>query len=147
MGIEPYLVASSLEAVLAQRLVRLICPNCKQEFVPPDWDAVIAEFGENVPPAIYCGKGCRQCQHTGYRGRTGIFEMMTIDETIRSLILENASGDRIRQAAINQGMNSLRQDGWRLILEGRTTVEEVLRVTKDERINGNGSAPDNGGGQ
>jgi general secretion pathway protein E len=132
MGIEPYLVASSLEMVLAQRLVRLICSNCKEELPREEMDKLRAEFGNDVPPAVYKGRGCRQCQNTGYRGRQGLFEMMPVTEDVRTLILERASSGTIRKVAIRQGMNSLRGDGWRLIKEGRTTVEEVIRMTKDE---------------
>jgi len=139
MGIEPYLVASSLEAVLAQRLVRLICPNCKEEFVPPDRRALQREFGPDVPDLLCRGRGCRDCLGTGYRGRTGVFELMPITEGIGRLILDRASGGQIRKLAMQQGMKGLRQDGWRHVLEGRTTIEEVLRVTRDERYDGDGS--------
>ena len=148
MGIEPYLVASSLEAVLAQRLVRLICKNCKETLGPEDVAALRAQFGDEAPPVLYWGRGCRECQDTGYRGRTGIFETMLVTPDIRAMILERTSAGEIRKVAANQGMMSLREDGWRLVRSGRTTVEEVLRVTKDERLGGNGNgaedAPANG---
>ena len=140
MGIEPYLVASSLEAVLAQRLVRLICPHCKEAFAREDLTALRAEFGVNVPEVLYRGRGCRECQGTGYRGRTGIFETMQVTPTVRGMILERESGGAIRKVAAQQGMKSLREDGWRLVQDGRTTLEEVLRVTKDERAGTNGDA-------
>jgi len=140
MGIEPYLVASSLEMVLAQRLVRLICSHCKEAFEPEDADALRAEFGDDVPKTLYRGRGCRACQNSGYHGRTGIFEMMTINETIRAMILEHSSAGEIRREAAKQGMKDLREDGWRLVRGGMTTLAEVLRVTKDERFNGNGDA-------
>ncbi len=140
MGIEPYLVASSLEAVMAQRLVRLICTQCKESFAPPDKDALRAEFGDDAPEVLYRGAGCRQCQGTGYRGRTGIFETMLVTEGIRAMILERASVGEVRRLAAKQGMRSLREDGWRLLRTGRTTLEEILRVTKDERFNGNGES-------
>jgi len=136
MGIEPYLVASSLEAVLAQRLVRLVCPDCRQACPPADVDTLRREFGASIPDSLYRGRGCRQCQGTGYRGRTGIFELMPVTEGIRALILERASAGEMRKLAAKQGMKSLRDDGWRHVLQERTTVEEVLRVTKDERLNG-----------
>ncbi|MDB5172419.1 MAG: xpsE 3 [Phycisphaerales bacterium] len=132
MGIEPYLVASSLEMVLAQRLVRLICPHCKEELPRVEIEKLRTEFGNDVPPVVYKGRGCRQCQNTGYRGRQGLFEMMPVTEEVRTLILERASSGTVRKVAVRQGMNSLRGDGWRLIKEGRTTVEEVIRMTKDE---------------
>lgn len=137
MGIEPYLVASSVEMVVAQRLVRLICPNCKELSKPSsqELDAMQAEYGaDRVPDALYRGRGCRNCQNTGYRGRQGVFELMPVTEEIRSLIMERVSAGQIRKVATRQGMDSLRGDGWRLVREGRTTVEEVLRVTKDETI-------------
>jgi general secretion pathway protein E len=144
MGIEPYLVASSLETVLAQRLVRLICPDCREEFVLADGHALGQEFDQHRPAVLYRGRGCRRCQGTGYQGRRGIFEVMTVTESLRALILERASAGELRRAAMGQGMKNLREDGWRLVNEGKTTIEEVLRATKDERANGNGSASGNG---
>ncbi|MCX5682635.1 MAG: GspE/PulE family protein [Planctomycetota bacterium] len=138
MGIEPFLVASSLEAVLAQRLVRLICENCKETLPAEDAAALKAQFGDEAPPVLYWGRGCRECQGTGYRGRSGIFETMLVSAAVRGLIVERVSGAEIRKTATREGMRSLREDGWRLIRTGRTTVEEVLRVTKDERLGGNG---------
>jgi type II secretory ATPase GspE/PulE/Tfp pilus assembly ATPase PilB-like protein len=138
MGIEPYLVASSLEMVGAQRLVRLICQNCKEPSPPSEanLEALRHEYGERavVPEIMYRGRGCRQCAGTGYRGRQGVFEFMPVTEEIRQLILERASAGQIRKVATKQGMESLRGDGWRLVREGRTTIEEVLRVTKDENL-------------
>jgi general secretion pathway protein E/type IV pilus assembly protein PilB len=136
MGIEPYLVASSLEMVLAQRLVRLICPACRQPYPVPDAAALRAEMGGEIPERLYHGPGCRQCQGTGYHGRAGIFELMAVTERIRTMILDRTSATEIRREAARQGMRSLREDGWRLVRDGRTTVEEVLRATKDERYNG-----------
>ncbi len=138
MRIEPYLVASSLEAVIAQRLVRLICPDCKEEYSPKDIKTLRVAFGSNLPDVLYRGQGCRKCQGTGYWGRTGIFELMIVTENIRSLILEGGSAHKIRNLAMEHGMKSLRDDGCRYLLQGLTTVEEILRITKDERLNGNG---------
>jgi len=132
MGIEPYLVASSLEMVVAQRLVRLICQQCKAEEPREEIEKLRPEFGDDVPEALYRGRGCRNCQGTGYRGRQGVFELMPITDEIRALILDRSSSRVIRKLAISQGLKSLREDGWRLIGEGKTTVEEVLRLTKDE---------------
>ena len=134
MGIEPYLVASTLEMVVAQRLVRLICQKCKAPDTDLDIHALREEYGSAVPDVLYRGRGCRECQGSGYRGRQGVFELMPITEEIRSLILERTSSGRIRKTALEQGMNSLRGDGWRLVGEGRTTIEEVIRVTKNESI-------------
>jgi general secretion pathway protein E/type IV pilus assembly protein PilB len=134
MGVEPYLVASSLEMVAAQRLVRLICKECKEPAPPEEAEKLRAVFGDEVPKTIYRGKGCRNCQGAGYRGRQALFEMMPISDEIRRLILERASSREIRKMAIQQDMKSLREDGWRMIREGRTTPEEVLRMTKDEEL-------------
>ena len=138
MGIEPYLVASSLEAVLAQRLVRLICRACRRELPAAELENARREYGLSRLEPLYCGQGCRECLGTGYWGRTGVFEFMPITEDVRGLILERASSGVIRREAQGHGMKSLREDGWRLVLEGRTTIAEVIRVTKDERFNGNG---------
>jgi len=132
MGIEPYLVASSLEVVVAQRLVRVICKECKQEVPESENKLIREEFGALVPPVLYKGVGCRNCQGTGYRGRQGIFEMMAISNELRSMILERVPSHHLRQVAIKEGMISLRTDGWRIVRDGRTTVDEVIRNTKDE---------------
>ncbi len=136
MEVEPFLVASTLEMVAAQRLVRLICPRCKAEEPQEEVDRLRSEFGHVVPDVLYRGRGCRNCQGTGYRGRQGLFEMMPISDDIRALIVDRASSRDIRKVAIRQGMRSLREDGWRLIGEGRTTPEEVLRMTKNEELTG-----------
>jgi general secretion pathway protein E/type IV pilus assembly protein PilB len=132
MGIEPYLVASSLEAVLAQRLVRVICPDCKEQLSTSELTPIRRRFGDQLPGSLYRGRGCRQCQGTGYRGRIGIFEMMVVTNDIRSMILENASSPELRKVAVKQGMRTLRDDGFRHLCDGRTTIEEILRVTKDD---------------
>ncbi len=134
MGVEPYLVASSLEMVAAQRLVRLICPKCKTEMSKSETQKLRNQYGTEVPDVLYRGTGCRNCQNTGYRGRQGVFEMMPISDDIRALILERASSRVIRRVALQEGMTSLREDGWRLVREGKTTAEEVVRMTKDEEI-------------
>ncbi|HEV8608223.1 MAG TPA: ATPase, T2SS/T4P/T4SS family [Tepidisphaeraceae bacterium] len=134
MGLEPYLVASSLEVVVAQRLVRLICKECKEQAPQADVDLLRSEFHDLVPQKLYRGRGCRNCQNTGYRGRTGIFELMLCNDEIRSLVLERAPSHEIRKVAIKDGMRNLREDGWRLVAEGRTTIEEVFRNTKDEAM-------------
>jgi general secretion pathway protein E/type IV pilus assembly protein PilB len=132
MGVEPYLVASSLEVVVAQRLVRLICKQCKQEMPESDVRPLRDEFGDLVPDVLYRGAGCRNCQGTGYRGRQGVFEIMGISDEIRSLILHRAPAHELRKIAVTQGMRSLRDDGWRLVREGKTTVHEIMQNTKDE---------------
>ncbi|MCC6239301.1 MAG: type II/IV secretion system protein [Phycisphaerales bacterium] len=133
MGVEPYLVSSSLEVVLAQRLVRLICPQCKREMARREADKLRATFGELVPEHLYEGAGCRACQNTGFYGRQGVFEMMEVTDEIRALILAGAPSHELRKVASRQGMRSLRDDGWRIVREGRTTVDEVIRNTKDEQ--------------
>jgi type II secretion system protein E len=134
MGVEPYLVASSLEGVLAQRLVRLICPKCREEFEAPVKQTIRLEPGREMPKKSWRGRGCRDCQNTGYRGRMCICELMSVTEEVRAAILTRASAGEIRKIAQKQGMRSLRTDGWRLIEEGRTTVEEVMRATKEEGV-------------
>ena len=141
MGVEPYLVASSLEAVLAQRLVRVICPECRGEYAVDPASVEAEVLPDGAPPVLYRGKGCRACQGSGYMGRTGCFEMMGLTEQIGEAILTQKSTGQIRQMAIAQGMRTLRNDGWRHVLAGRTTVDEVLRVSKDERGNGAPAAP------
>jgi len=132
MGVEPYLVASSLEAVIAQRLVRVICTECKEELSASETEPLRRRYGDKLPEKLYKGRGCRRCQNTGYRGRMGIFELMVVTDDIRSLIIQNASPRDLREASAKQGMTSLRDDGFRHLFEGRTTVEEVFRVTKDD---------------
>ncbi|MHC4495574.1 MAG: GspE/PulE family protein [Planctomycetota bacterium] len=132
MGVEPYLVASSLEAVIAQRLVRVICTECREKLPASEIEPLRRRFGDKLPNTLYKGKGCQRCQGTGYRGRIGIFEMMVVTDEVRSLIIENASPRDLRQVSAKQGMTSLRDDGFRHLFEGRTTVDEVFRVTKDE---------------
>ena len=134
MGIEPYLVSSSVELIMAQRLVRLICPKCKEEVPDSETDALRAMYEDEMPEVLHRGHGCRNCQGTGYRGRQGVFEIMPITDEIRNLVVERSAVNHIRKVAMDQGMNSLRSDGWRLIREGRTTVDEVMRNTKDETI-------------
>lgn len=132
MGVEPYLVSSSLEVVVAQRLVRLICPKCKTEVSPEEYAKKKALFGDRVPAKLYHGTGCRNCSGTGYRGRQGVFEMMSVNDEMRSLIINSAASHEIRKSAVKDGMRSLREDGWRLIQAGVTTIDEVMQNTKDE---------------
>ncbi len=134
MGVEPYLVASSLEAVLAQRLVRVLCPHCKQADHSATAAAFKAKLGIPADKTIYKSVGCRECRNTGFFGRHAIFEWMDTDEEIRQLILKSASTDQIRAAARNAGMRTLAEDGWRLVAAGVTTVEEVLSVTTAKEV-------------
>jgi general secretion pathway protein E len=132
MGVEGYLVASVLEGVLAQRLVRRICPVCRVPDTPSKAD--LDALGIEAPPGtvLFRGKGCDECRGTGYRGRSGIYELFIIDEDARSLILRHASTRDIRQHAIQRGMVTLRVDGYKRACEGVTTVEEILRVTQED---------------
>jgi general secretion pathway protein E len=143
MGVEDYLLASSLLGVLAQRLVRRICRNCKRPAAPmsPEELARLAQAGRAnggaaVPAeageiALQEGEGCEICSHTGYQGREGIYELLTVDEPIRQLILKHASADVIRERAMADGMRTLREDAWLKVRDGRTTVGELIRVTRD----------------
>jgi type II secretion system protein E len=136
MGVERYLFASSLEAVLAQRLVRLLCPHCKAEDHSPAAQAIKEQFGISDVTPIYRAVGCRPCRQTGYHGRHGIFEWMDLDNEIRKMLLKNCSSGEIRDVARKNGMRTLSEDGWRLVRQGLTTPEEVMRVTKDQSLNG-----------
>ena len=134
MGVEPYLVASSLEAVLAQRLVRVLCPRCKQEDHSPEAMAFKVQVGIPANTTIYRSVGCEECRKTGFYGRHAIFEWMDSDSEIRQMILKSASTDQIRDAARRGGMQTLAEDGWRLVRLGVTTVEEVLSVTTAKEV-------------
>jgi type II secretion system protein E len=136
MGVEPYLVASSLEAVLAQRLVRVLCPHCKQPDTSPTARQFKIKLGIPADKMIFKSVGCRECRNTGFFGRHAIFEWMDTDEEIRQLILKSASTDQIRAAARKAGMRTLAEDGWRLVAQGVTTVEEVLGVTTAKEVEG-----------
>jgi general secretion pathway protein E/type IV pilus assembly protein PilB len=131
MGVEPYLVASTVEGVLAQRLVRLLCPHCKAAFKPTDED-VPNDFPRPLPEKLYRPVGCRQCRDTGYKGRQGIFELLRTDEGVRQLCVERASAVQIQAYGLRNGLITLRQDGWRKVLAGITTTDEVARITKAE---------------
>ena len=134
MGIEPFLVASSVEAVMAQRLVRNICPHCKTERkVGRDYLERINFPQEDIETAqFWHGVGCELCRQLGYQGRQGIYEMLILNEALRPLILNRSAASTIAQKAMENGMRTLRADGWKKVKEGRTTIEEVLRVTQTE---------------
>jgi len=130
MGIEPFLITSSLIGALAQRLVRVICPHCKEAYSPP-LDALRRlglDPAEHKGVRLYRGRGCDFCRSTGYKGRLGVFELMTITDRLRSLVIKAVSIDELREAAQQEGMRTLRQDGIQKVLEGITTIEELLRV-------------------
>jgi general secretion pathway protein E len=130
MGIESFLLGSSLIGVLAQRLVRRLCPHCKTAYTPSPQEWAVLDSSA-APAKVYQAKGCDQCNHTGYRGRTGLYELLTIDDPLRRLIHDNAGEHQIRQYAESHGMRILRQDGLRWVLAGETSIEEVLRVTRE----------------
>src|SRR5262245_8957139 len=134
MGIEPFLVASSVEAVLAQRLVRNICPACKTERkVELDFLRKIGFPEREIPTTkFYQGVGCETCRALGYQGRQGIYELLVVTESLRPLIMNRAPATTLAQKAIEGGMRTLRNDGWVKVKAGRTTIEEVLRVTQTE---------------
>ena len=131
MGIEPFLVTSSVIAILAQRLIRVICDKCREGYTPDD------ESLQNIGltsemlggKKIFRGRGCPECLNTGYKGRTGIFELMIMNEEIQNLILKTSDANAIKQKAVEYGMITLRQDGAQKVLDGITTIEEVFRVT------------------
>ncbi|MFU8855732.1 MAG: type II secretion system ATPase GspE [Deferrisomatales bacterium] len=136
MGVEPFLVSSSVLAILAQRLVRVLCPACREPYLPPPEG--LAELGlhaSDLPEGhLYRAKGCPHCMQTGYRGRSGIYELLTVDERIRNLIMKGADSATIKEEARRGGMLTLRDDGTRKLLRGITSAEEVLRVTQEEAI-------------
>ena len=134
MGIEPFLVASSVEAVMAQRLVRTICPHCKvPQKVDHDYLVRIGFPEHEIASTTFLkGVGCEECRQLGYQGRTGIHELLVVGEAIRPLVMNRAPASDIAQAAKAQGMRTLREDGWRKVKAGVTTLEEVLRVTQTE---------------
>ena len=129
MGVEPFLASSSLSAVLAQRLVRVICPRCKEAYSPNETEA---GYFDSPPKELFRGKGCDYCNETGYYGRQAIFELLIITDEVRHLISEKADAQSIRASAVQGGMASLRQDGLEKALTGVTTVGEVLRVTSKD---------------
>ena len=133
MGIENFLISSALLGVLAQRLVRVICPECKEEApLTPTLREEMAQLGKEEKK-IYHGKGCKACSQTGFRGRCGIYELLVIDDHIRELILKKSTAQTICDQARQTGMTTLRQDGWDKVTKGITTVEEILRVTLNDR--------------
>ncbi|MCI0343630.1 MAG: GspE/PulE family protein [Planctomycetales bacterium] len=135
MGVEPYLIASSVEGLMAQRLVRTVCRRCRVEEPPPDRAALARYVGDEEVAAVRVlarGTGCEECRFTGYRGRIGIFELFRVTEKVKELIMERATANRIRREAVGAGMRTLLLDGWRLVKEGKTTFDEVLRVAKVE---------------
>jgi type II secretion system protein E len=134
MGIEPYLVSSSVEAFIAQRLVRRLCPHCKKKVLMTARNLQELGFPAEKDTVVYEGAGCQACDFSGYYGREGIFEFLVMNDQIRDLIVAKAPALRMKEAAVNAGMQSLLQDGWLKITQGKTTVSEVVRVTKEDSL-------------
>jgi general secretion pathway protein E/type IV pilus assembly protein PilB len=138
MGVEPFLVSSCVEAVMAQRLVRNLCPHCKEAYIPdsselpPDFpmDLLKQEYGGR----LYRPSGCRECRQVGYRGRNGIYELLVTSNPIREMTGHNATAWEIKKKALGEGMTTLRMDGWRKALIGQTSVDEIIRVTKQDEF-------------
>jgi len=130
IGVEHYLISASVSAILAQRLVRRICPKCREQVKDVDEPAAafLKELGAS-PEHLFRGTGCDQCRQTGHKGRVGLFELLELDENMRDLIARSAPLPELRRAAREKGTRTLREDGRQKIREGVTTVEEVLRVT------------------
>ena len=131
MGIEPFLLSSSLLGLLAQRLVRVLCPDCKAPRTADERESTMLGYASEQPPTIYSPVGCEECNHSGFRGRTGIYELIPVDETMQTMIHDGASEQQM-EAHARRNSASIRDDGRRKILEGETTVEEVLRVTRED---------------
>ena len=129
MGVEPYLLSSALIGIVAQRLVRKICPECRTEFTAGEREKNLLQWPLNQPLTLAVGRGCQYCQQTGYRGRTGIYEIMPVTKELRLLIDQRVSTDQLRDIAVQQGMTSLAQLARQKVLAGITTVEEMIRVT------------------
>jgi len=131
MGCEPFLVAATMEGVLAQRLLRTICPNCKVPYPPNDTILSKLKLHRNDigTQKFYTGAGCATCNNTGYKGRQGLFELLDMNDTLRDLITQRVGTVALKQKAMEMGMKTLREDGLRCIFNGVTTIEEVLKYT------------------
>ena len=134
MGVEPFLVASTVEAVMSQRLVRRLCDTCKQPVNLDDIELPHDFPRDQVDGDIFSSTGCRECRNVGYSGRLGIYELMLTTDEVRDLATQNASSWELKKIAVRNGMNTLRDDGWRKVLAGKTSIDEVLRITKGDQI-------------
>jgi type II secretion system protein E len=139
MGIEPFLVSSTVEGIMAQRLVRMICADCKEQYEPDELELATDFPKEQARAAngkvkLWKGVGCRSCRQTGFRGRAGIFELLVTSDTIREMVVQRQNAMAIRKQALKEGMITLREDGWRKVVAGMTTIEEVARVTAGDII-------------
>ncbi|MEM7314278.1 MAG: ATPase, T2SS/T4P/T4SS family, partial [Planctomycetota bacterium] len=135
MGVEPFLVSSTVEGIMAQRLVRRLCKHCRRAI---DLEAARPKLAADLLPhlnedtTIYEAVGCRECRSTGYSGRMGIYELLVVDDEIRNQANERIPSNVLKRMAIDKGMTTLRQDGWNKVVQGVTTIDEVLRVTKED---------------
>ncbi|MCH2600831.1 MAG: GspE/PulE family protein [Pirellulales bacterium] len=134
MGVEPFLVASTVEAVMSQRLVRRLCNTCKQPVNLDDIDLPHDFPRDQVDGDIFSATGCRECRNVGYSGRLGIYELMLTTDEVRDLATQNASSWELKKIAVRNGMKTLRDDGWRKVIAGKTSLDEVLRITKGDQI-------------
>jgi type II secretory ATPase GspE/PulE/Tfp pilus assembly ATPase PilB-like protein len=135
MDVEPFLLASVVKAFIAQRLVRTICPECADQVeYPPEYLAEIGLPVKELGARFLRGKGCEHCRQTGYQGRAAIYEICVVTEPLRKLIMQKRDGGELKQCAIAEGMFTLRQDGWRRVAQGKTTIEEVVRVTQTDEV-------------
>jgi general secretion pathway protein E/type IV pilus assembly protein PilB len=135
MEVEPFLLASVVKSFIAQRLVRTICRECVEKVeYPPDYLEEIAFPLKELGTKFSRGKGCDHCRHTGYQGRAAIYEVCVVTEPLRKLIMQKKDGGELKQCAIAEGMATLRQDGWRRVAQGTTTIEEVVRVTQTDEV-------------
>ncbi len=137
MGVEPFLVSSTVEAVMAQRLIRRLCGKCREAYRPERGDLPRDFPYDDLSDSggtLYRPVGCRECHNMGYSGRIGLFELMTTSEEVRKLAHDRASTWDIKKAALAQGMVTLRQDGWKKVVEGRTSIDEIIRVSKGDRL-------------
>jgi type II secretory ATPase GspE/PulE/Tfp pilus assembly ATPase PilB-like protein len=132
MGIDSFLVSSSVNLIIAQRLVRVVCQHCKEKFQPEAELLKQFTLDKATSVAFFHGHGCESCRFTGYQGRTAIFEMLVVTDEIRDAILKKVPSHQIKQKAVSLGMKTLRDAGWGKIRQGLTTIDEVLRVTQEE---------------
>jgi type IV pilus assembly protein PilB len=128
MGIEPFLMSSSVVGVLAQRLVRRLCPKCKEVAEIDDYAKDILGIDEGEEVTIYKAKGCKECNDIGYKGRIAVYEIMEVDREVRELIAKNENSDTIKDVAIKNGMKTLRMNCTRLVKNGTTTIDEMLKI-------------------
>lgn len=136
MGIKPFLVATSLQGIMAQRLVRMICTNCREpvQYIPEQLSEMGFETETLKDFSFYKGKGCKNCNNIGYRGRMGIYELVDMNETLRDMAYRMAAANEIRKVARTLGMTTLKEDGIRKAKDGKTTLEEVFRITGIEDL-------------